>query len=146
MPDQTPRPTVLAVPQVHWISLAVAVLPALLTATVVAIAPAIPILWVLFVPCLPILVNALIMYCFTDIKLNQHRLVYARGLFRRQTLDLPLDRIELVQMEQSLLGRLMDYGQITIIAIGSTPIITPCIKQPAKFREALQLAASKVTR
>jgi hypothetical protein len=46
-------------------------------------------------------------------------------------------------MEQSLLGRFMDYGQVTIIAIGSSPIMTPSIKQPAKFREALQLAVSE---
>lgn len=143
MPDKITNPRSLIKPDVHWICIAAAILPTALIAFVVAVAPALPILWVLFLPCLPPLANGLITYFLTDIDLNQHRLVCASGLFTRQTIDLPLARIESVQMEQSLLGRFMDYGQVTIIAIGSSPIMTPSIKQPAKFREALQLAMSQ---
>jgi len=143
MPDQITNPRSSFRPEVHWICIAVAIFPAALIAFVVSIAPALPILWVLFLPCVPPLVNGLITFFFTDIELNQQRLVCASGLFRRQTFDLPLARIESVQMEQSLLGRFMDYGQVTIIAMGSSPIMTPSIKQPAKFREALQLAVSQ---
>jgi uncharacterized membrane protein YdbT with pleckstrin-like domain len=143
MSDKVSKVRPLIGPKVHWIDIAVGMLPAILIAFVVTVGPALPILWFLFLPCLPPLVNGLITFFFTDIELNQHRLVCASGLLRRQTFDLPLARIESVLMEQSLLGRLMDYGQVTIIAIGSSPIRTPSIRQPAKFREALQLAVSQ---
>lgn len=126
-------------PVLHWIIL-LGMIPVALIALVVAAAPAMPILYVLFIPCLPALANSLITFFFTDIELNEQRLVYASGLFRRRTFDLPVARIESVQMEQSLLGRLMGYGQVTVIAIGSSPITTPSIKQPEKFCEALQVA------
>jgi uncharacterized membrane protein YdbT with pleckstrin-like domain len=143
MPDKMSNARTLITPKMHWIGIAVATFPAILIAFVITVGPAVPFLWVLFLPCLPPLVNGLITFFFTNIDLNQHRLVCASGLFRRQTFDLPLARIESVLMEQSLLGRFMDYGQVTIIAIGSSPIRTPAIKQPAKFHEALQLAVSQ---
>lgn len=143
MPDKMSNSRPLITPKMHWIGIAVSTLPAILIAFVVTVGPAVPFLWVLFLPCLPPFVNGLITFFFTNIDLSQHRLVCASGLFRRQTFDLPLARIESVMMEQSLLGRIMDYGQVTIIAIGSSPIRTPAIKQPAKFREALQLAVSQ---
>ena len=143
MPDKMSNAHTLISPEVHWIDIAVGVFPAILIALVVAVGPDVPILWALFLPCLPPLAHGLITFFFTDIELNQQRLVCASGLFRRQTFDLPLARIESVLMEQSLLGRFMDYGQVTIIAIGSSPIRTPSIKQPAKFREALLLAVSQ---
>lgn len=143
MPDQISKVRPLISPRVHWIVIAVGYLPAILIAFVLAVGPAVPFLWVLFLPCIAPLAGGLITYFFTDIDLNHHRLVFAVGLFRRQTFDLPLVRVESVLMEQSLLGRLMDYGQVTIIAIGSSPIRTPSIKQPAKFREVLQLAVSQ---
>lgn len=143
MPDKMSNAGPNISPDVHWIGIAVATLPALLIAFVVAVGPAVPFLWVLFLPCIPPFVNALITVFFTKIELNQHRLVCGSGLFRRQTLDLPLARIESVLMEQTLLGRFLDYGQVMIIAMGSTPFRTPAIKEPAQFREALQLALSQ---
>ena len=143
MPDKMSNADPNISPRVHWIGIAVGTLPALLIALVVTVGPAVPFLWFLFLPCLPPLVNALITFFFTNIDLNQHRLVCGSGLFRRQTFDLPLPRIESVMMEQSLLGQFLDFGQVTIIAIGSSPIRTPAIKQPTKFREALQLAVSQ---
>jgi uncharacterized membrane protein YdbT with pleckstrin-like domain len=127
----------------HWIGIAVAILPALLVLFVIAIGPALSFLWLLLVPCLPPLLNGLITFFSTDIHVTENRLYYATGVFRRQTYELPITRFESIAMEQSLLGRFLDYGQVTIIAIGSTPITTPCIKQPAKFREALQLAVAQ---
>lgn len=143
MPDKVSKVSPLISPRMHWIGIAVGCLPAILIAFVVAVGPAVPFLWVLFLPCIPPFAGGLITYFFTDIDLNKHRMVFASGLFRRQTFDLPLARVESVLMEQSLLGRLMDYGQVTIIAIGSSPIRTPCIKQPSKFREALHLVVSQ---
>lgn len=143
MPDNVSKNRHLISPRVHWMGIVVGCLPAILIAFVIAVGPALPFLWVLFVPCIPPLAAGLITYFFTDIDLNQHSLVFTSGLFRRQTFDLPLARAESVIMEQSLLGRLMDYGQVTIIAIGSSPIRTPNIKQPAKFREALLMAMSQ---
>ncbi|MNJ65827.1 Bacterial membrane flanked domain protein [compost metagenome] len=130
-------------PATHWIGVALTALPTALVGFGVIAAPSMPVFWVLLIGTLPSLASALISFFSTDIVLHQHRLAYATGVFRRQTYDLPVSRIESVVMEQSLLGRILDYGQVTIIAIGSTPVTTPSIKHPSRFREALQLAMAE---
>ena len=143
MRDQTSNKCVIYEPQMHWIGIALAVLPFVLVAFVIALGPAYPFLWLLFLPCLPAMGSALIIFYSTRIELYPKHLTYASGVFRRVTFELPITRVESVVMSQSLLGRYLGYGQVTVIAIGSTPVTTPCIKQPAKFLEAIQSAMAQ---
>jgi uncharacterized membrane protein YdbT with pleckstrin-like domain len=50
---------------------------------------------------------------------TNHRFIYKAGLIRRTTTEIPIDRVESVDIEQSLIGRLLGYGTVTVHATGT---------------------------
>jgi uncharacterized membrane protein YdbT with pleckstrin-like domain len=46
----------------------------------------------------------------TEIAVTDRRVIYKTGLIRRQTAEMNMDKIESVKVDQSLLGRLLNYG------------------------------------
>ena len=54
----------------------------------------------------------------TEIAVTNRRVIYKKGLIRRQTNEMNVDKVESVQINQSILGRLLDYGDVTILGTG----------------------------
>ena len=52
----------------------------------------------------------------TLVVVTAHELMVVRGSFRRRAAVVPLDRVDVVEVEQTLLGRLLGYG--TLVAGG----------------------------
>ena len=50
----------------------------------------------------------------TEIAVTDRRVIYKRGFIRRHTIEMNMDKIESVDVDQSALGRILDYGTITI--------------------------------
>jgi uncharacterized membrane protein YdbT with pleckstrin-like domain len=46
--------------------------------------------------------------------------IYAHGFIQRHTVEVHMDKIESVDVDQSVLGRLLDYGDVTIRGTGTT--------------------------
>jgi hypothetical protein len=46
----------------------------------------------------------------TEIAVTNRRVIYKKGLIRRQTNEMNMDKVESVQIDQSILGRMLDYG------------------------------------
>ncbi|MFP4314118.1 MAG: PH domain-containing protein [Alphaproteobacteria bacterium] len=78
----------------------------------------------------------------TEIAITNTRLIYKRGLIARQVGEISIDRIEGVNVLQSILGRLLDYGRLAIRGMGIGEVILPPIEQPIKFRQAIEKARS----
>lgn len=55
-----------------------------------------------------------------EIGVTDRRVIYKRGFVSRQTAEMNMDKIETVLVEQSLLGRLLGYGTITIQGTGAS--------------------------
>jgi uncharacterized membrane protein YdbT with pleckstrin-like domain len=55
----------------------------------------------------------------TEIAVTSHRFIYKSGLMRRTTTEIPIDRVESVDIEQSLIGRLLGYGTVIVHATGT---------------------------
>lgn len=71
----------------------------------------------------------------TEIAVTDRRLVYKRGFISRTTQELPLTRIEEVNLSQGILGRIMGYGQLSVSGTGGdTSIEIPSIDDPLEFR------------
>jgi uncharacterized membrane protein YdbT with pleckstrin-like domain len=49
-----------------------------------------------------------------------------------------LNKIETVNVDQCILGRILDYGSITVIGTGGTREVFTDIARPMKFRRAFQ--------
>lgn len=70
----------------------------------------------------------------TEIDVSNRRIVYKRGFIKRHTVEMNMDKVESVDVDQSVLGRLLNYGDITIrgTGIGLEPLHT--IGAPLDFR------------
>jgi uncharacterized membrane protein YdbT with pleckstrin-like domain len=55
----------------------------------------------------------------TEIAVTNRRVIQKKGLIRRQTGEMKMHKVESVQVEQTILGRLLDYGSISVRGTGS---------------------------
>jgi uncharacterized membrane protein YdbT with pleckstrin-like domain len=80
----------------------------------------------------------LIDYWTSEFAITNKRVIVKIGLISRQTLELNLQRVESVSVDQSILGRLLGYGTITIIGTGGTREPFHRIANPLEFRKAVE--------
>ena len=55
----------------------------------------------------------------TEITVTSLRVIYKRGLISRNTLEMNLDKVESVFVQQSILGRMLDFGTVIIRGVGA---------------------------
>lgn len=56
----------------------------------------------------------------TEIAVTDRRVIYKSGLLHRSTSEMPLDRIERIDVDQGVLGQMLDFGDITVNGIVSS--------------------------
>lgn len=78
----------------------------------------------------------------TEIAITNNRLVYKRGLVARQVGEMSIDRIEGVNVLQSILGRIFNYGRLAVRGMGIGEVVLPPIEDPISFRQAIEKARS----
>ena len=76
----------------------------------------------------------------TEIAITNTRLVFKRGLVARQVGEMNIDRIEGVNVLQSVLGRILNYGRIMVRGMGIGEVVLPPIEDPVSFRKAIERA------
>ena len=54
----------------------------------------------------------------TEIAVTNRRVIYKRGFISRTTAEMQMDKIESVEVDQSILGRILDYGKVTVLGTG----------------------------
>lgn len=54
----------------------------------------------------------------TEIAVTNKRIIYKRGLITRHTSEMNMDKVASVDVDQSLLGRLLDYGSVHVLGAG----------------------------
>lgn len=74
----------------------------------------------------------------SEFGVTNKRVVIKTGLISRETLEMNLQKIESVRVDQSVLGRLLGYGDIIIVGTGGTHEIFQDIAAPTQFRRAFQ--------
>ncbi len=74
----------------------------------------------------------------TETDITDHRVVHKTGFITRHTFEIPLDKIASVDVDQSILGRILNYGSVTIIGVGEGSTRTiDTIASPLAFRSAI---------
>jgi uncharacterized membrane protein YdbT with pleckstrin-like domain len=70
----------------------------------------------------------------TEIAVTDRRIIYKRGFIRRRTIEMHLDKVESVDVDQSILGRIFSYGDILVrgVGVGIEPLEN--ISSPLTFR------------
>ena len=56
----------------------------------------------------------------TEIAVTNRRVIFKTGFIQRKTNEMQMDKVESVEVNQSILGRMLDYGDVTVIGTGDT--------------------------
>jgi uncharacterized membrane protein YdbT with pleckstrin-like domain len=54
----------------------------------------------------------------TELSVTTHRVIYKRGFIWRHTVEMNMDKVETVNVDQSILGRILGYGTIHVLGTG----------------------------
>jgi uncharacterized membrane protein YdbT with pleckstrin-like domain len=73
----------------------------------------------------------------TETDVTNLRVVHKTGFISRKTFEMSLDKVESVDVNQSILGRLFDYGDVTILGVGEGKETIATIASPLSFRNAI---------
>src|SRR6516165_2347116 len=70
----------------------------------------------------------------TELAVTDHRVIYKTGLLARHTIEMNRDKVESVDVDQTLLGRIFGYGTIIVRGTGGSLEPIRNIGDPLRFR------------
>jgi uncharacterized membrane protein YdbT with pleckstrin-like domain len=70
----------------------------------------------------------------TETDVTNLRVVHKTGFIKRRTFEMALDKVESVDVNQSIMGRLLNYGNVTIMGVGEGRETITTIASPLEFR------------
>jgi hypothetical protein len=76
----------------------------------------------------------------TEVAVTTSRIIYKRGLVARYVGEMSIDRIEGVNVLQTIMGRILNYGRLMIRGMGVGEVILPTLADPITFRKAIEKA------
>jgi uncharacterized membrane protein YdbT with pleckstrin-like domain len=85
--------------------------------------------------------RALVRRATTELAITDHRVIYKTGLLSRHTLEINRSKVESVDVDQSILGRIFGYGTIIVRGTGGSLEPIRNIADPLIFRSHITAAA-----
>jgi uncharacterized membrane protein YdbT with pleckstrin-like domain len=70
----------------------------------------------------------------TETDVTNMRVVHKTGFIKRRTFEMSLDKVESVDVNQSILGRVLNYGDVTVHGVGEGVETIDTIASPLAFR------------
>lgn len=128
----------------HWIIL---IKPVLLTAIVMAIIGGAVswwqgnIMWLFLLVIVGALLAGLIGYWVvqsSEFALTDKRVLIKVGIIERKSVELILNKIEAIRVDQSIPGRMLNFGSLDITGTGGTREVFANIARPVEFRNRVQ--------
>ena len=77
---------------------------------------------------------AMIEQATTELVLTERRVIYKTGLLKRHTMEMNRSKVETVSVDQSVLGRLLNYGTVIVRGTGGSLEPIQKIDDPLTFR------------
>ncbi|VVE46783.1 hypothetical protein PCO31110_04509 [Pandoraea communis] len=97
---------------------------------------AVLLLMTVVVPILFILI-AIINVVTTELAVTNKKVIGKAGFIRRVSIDLPLEKLESINIEQGIIGRILGYGRVSVRGIGGNNVSIPFVKRPMDFRRVV---------
>jgi uncharacterized membrane protein YdbT with pleckstrin-like domain len=93
--------------------------------------------WLFLVVAGGLLLDAWFTRQMTELSVTNHRVIYKSGFIRRHTVEMNMDKVETVNVDQSILGRLLGYGTIQVLGTGQGIEGLSRIARPISVRNAI---------
>ena len=84
---------------------------------------------------------AWIVYSTTELAITNKRVIAKTGLIQRHTIEIFLEKIESIQVDQGVLGRLFNFGSVVISGTGVHSAPFKSISDPLSLRKNFMMAA-----
>jgi len=78
-----------------------------------------------------------IMRATAELAVTNRRIIRKTGWIRRHTIEMARSQVESVDVDQSVIGRMLDFGDITVRGTGTTFEPFRFIAHPLRFRSAI---------
>jgi uncharacterized membrane protein YdbT with pleckstrin-like domain len=78
---------------------------------------------------------AYIRYISTELAITNKKIIAKFGFIKRDTIELLLPKVESIQVNQSIFGRMLNYGSIVVSGAGNPQAPVPGISNPIHFRK-----------
>ncbi len=79
-----------------------------------------------------------IKYHFSSVTIKKKQVILCTGMLTRQTIDIPITKIETIDITQSILGGILQYGTLMVIGTGGTRHLISCLDKPLTCRRYIE--------
>lgn len=79
---------------------------------------------------------AYIKYKTTELAITNKRVIAKFGFISRRTIEININKVESIQVDQGILGRIFNYGTLVVSGAGNPQAPIPGISDPIQFRKA----------
>jgi len=83
-------------------------------------------------------ISSFINYKTSEFGVTNKRVIVKVGFIRRKSLEVLLNKVEGIQVDQGILGRMLRFGSITVSGTGGTKDPFHKIDNPLEFRRKVQ--------
>ena len=140
-----PGEVVRHVASLHWILYAPGVLLWIVAGVIAILRPdpslhwflhrtAVIAAWLCFAAGLILMARAWFKWWTTEIAVTDRRVIFKTGFIQRDTTEMHMDKVESVDVKQSILGRVLDYGDVEIRGTGAGFEPLRMIARPLELR------------
>jgi uncharacterized membrane protein YdbT with pleckstrin-like domain len=92
-----------------------------------------------FITAVIMVFQAIIIMVSTEFGVTNRRIIAKTGFIRRQSLEILLSKVESVFVNQTILGRMLNFGTVTVTGTGGTRGSFRAIVNPIEIRKEINL-------
>jgi len=86
------------------------------------------------------LFNEFISYISTEFSVTNKKILSKKCLISRQTDELPIHKVEGIDVQQGILGRILNIGNVVVTGTGTQTVVFEGIDDPVEIKKAIQAA------
>ncbi len=84
-----------------------------------------------------VIFTAIIRRRTTELVLTDRRIIAKRGFVSRETVEMNLSKVESLHVSQGLMGRMLDYGDVSVVGTGASLEPLRGVSRPLELRRKL---------
>jgi len=96
--------------------------------------------WLFLAAGIALIAHTWYLWWTTEIAVTDRRIIYKTGFIYRETSEMNMDKVESVDVDQSIPGRMLDYGDVSVVGTGSTWEKLSTIAKPIDLRNHITAA------
>ncbi len=102
------------------------------------------VIWLLLVITFPLAIYEYLRVRFTELGVTNKRVIYKTGIISRKSEEMKLTSIETVEIDQGILGRMLNYGNIKVSGRGASDVVFRTVKDPMAVKRAIESISNPI--